>query len=82
MREWQLQEAKAHFSEVVRTVIDDGPQTVTLHGKPVVILISIEEYQQLKQPQPDFVQFIYNSPLKEIELNLERSTSTTREIDL
>lgn len=82
MREWQLQEAKAHFSEVVRTVIDDGPQTVTLHGKPVVILISIEEYQQLKQPQSDFVQFIYNSPLKEIELNLERSTSTTREIDL
>ncbi|MER5999993.1 type II toxin-antitoxin system prevent-host-death family antitoxin [Nonomuraea angiospora] len=32
---WQLQEAKQHFSEVVRKAHDKGPQIVTKHGKDV-----------------------------------------------
>ena len=34
--EWQLQEAKAKFSELVQKAIDDGPQTVTRRGQPAV----------------------------------------------
>lgn len=82
MKEWQLQDAKAHFSEVIKTVVNEGPQTVTLHGKPVVVLISVEEYQRLKEPQQDLISFIQNSPLKGIDLDIERSKSPTREIDL
>ncbi len=84
MREWQLQEAKAHFSDVIRTVISEGPQTVTLHGKPTVVVLSIEEYQRLTQPEENFVEFMQNSPLKGVDLDLERllSNTNTREIDL
>ena len=35
--EWQLQEAKAKFSELVQKAIDDGPQTVTRRGQPVAV---------------------------------------------
>ena len=33
MHAWQLQDAKAKFSELVQKAIDEGPQTVTRHGK-------------------------------------------------
>lgn len=37
MKTWQLQEAKAHFSEVVRQANQSGPQQITLHGALQVI---------------------------------------------
>ena len=35
---WQLQDAKARFGELVQKAIDDGPQTVTRHGKAAVVV--------------------------------------------
>jgi prevent-host-death family protein len=29
---WQVQEAKARFSELVQKAIEEGPQTVSRHG--------------------------------------------------
>ena len=80
MGEWQLQEAKARFSDVIKIVIKDGPQTVTLHGKPAVVLLSVQDYQRLIQPAENFVTFMQHSPLKGIELNLIRDTSSDRDI--
>jgi prevent-host-death family protein len=33
MATWQLQTAKAKLSELLRAVRDDGPQTISVHGK-------------------------------------------------
>ena len=35
---WKFQDAKAHFSQVVREVQQRGPQRVTVHGKGVAVL--------------------------------------------
>lgn len=35
---WQLQEAKNRFSEVVNLAMTQGEQTITRHGKPVVVV--------------------------------------------
>ena len=40
---WPLQEAKARFSELVRLAQTDGPQTVTVRGKPMVVITRAEE---------------------------------------
>jgi prevent-host-death family protein len=40
-RVWPLQEAKAKFSEVVRRAQAEGPQTVTVHGAPAVIITAV-----------------------------------------
>lgn len=37
-RTWPLQEAKAKFSELVRRAQTEGPQTVTVHGHPAVVI--------------------------------------------
>ena len=41
---WQLQEAKNHLGEVVRRALIEGPQMITRHGKPVVVVVSAEQY--------------------------------------
>ena len=40
-RIWSLQDAKAKFSELVRRAQDEGPQTVTVHGEPTVVVTAI-----------------------------------------
>ena len=32
MQSWQMQTAKARFSEVVKHAADEGPQEITVHG--------------------------------------------------
>ena len=46
--EWQLQEAKAKFSQLVQKAIDEGPQTVTRHGKPAVVVVAAEQFELLQ----------------------------------
>ena len=38
---WPLQKAKNEFSQVVDRALTEGPQTVTRHGKPVVVISAI-----------------------------------------
>jgi prevent-host-death family protein len=44
---WKLQDAKARFSELVRAARAHGPQTVTVHGRDAVVVLSAEEYARL-----------------------------------
>ena len=45
---WQLQEAKNQFSLVVDNALTKGPQTVTRHGEPTVMVISVAEFKRTK----------------------------------
>lgn len=77
-KKWKLIEAKNRFSEVVRKASEEGPQTITKHGKDSVIVISAEEYRKLEQPKTSLVEFFQSSPLSEIEMNLTRDKSPAR----
>ena len=48
MGTWQLQEAKARLSEVIKKADKEGPQSITVHGYPTAVVISRKEYEQLK----------------------------------
>lgn len=52
--EWQLQTAKMKFSELVRRAGTEGPQTVTVHGKRNVVVLSNEDYIALVNKKPSF----------------------------
>lgn len=49
MKAWQLQEAKAKFSEVVQAALNEGPQTVTRRGEEAVVILSQKAYLNLTQ---------------------------------
>jgi prevent-host-death family protein len=44
---WQLQDAKARFSELVRRAKRDGPQSVTVHGREEVVVIGADDFRRL-----------------------------------
>lgn len=82
---WQLQTAKAKFSEVFRLARTEGPQRITRQGKEGVVMISDEQYDRLtvKSRQPkSIVQFFRESPLVGVELDLVRDRDTGRDIKL
>ncbi|MDR1183941.1 MAG: type II toxin-antitoxin system Phd/YefM family antitoxin [Coriobacteriales bacterium] len=80
--EWQLQEAKNRFSEVVRQA-QRAPQTVTLHGKPSVVIVSFDEYLSLTRPKKSLLEVMRSAPEGFEDLCLERSAdSKLRDIAL
>jgi prevent-host-death family protein len=72
-REWQLQEAKKCFSRLVESARHDGPQTITLRGKPAVVVVSFEQFKKLTQPRTTLSQFFGQSPLHGMKLDLRRN---------
>jgi prevent-host-death family protein len=81
-REWQLQDAKNRLSQVVDSARHDGPQTITLRGKPAAVVVSFEEFRKLTQPRTSLAQFFKQSPLHGVELDLRRSDDLSREVEL
>ena len=82
---WQLQTAKARFSEVFRRARTEGPQRITRQGKEGVVMIAEEQFARLvgKADQPkSIVQFFRQSPLVGVDLDLERDRDTGRDIEL
>jgi antitoxin Phd len=82
---WQVQSAKARFSEVFRRARTEGPQRITRQGKEGVVMVAEEQYDQLvgKSRQPkNIVDFFRQSPLMGLDLNLKRDRSPARDINL
>lgn len=83
MQAWQMQEAKARLSEVVKCAEQLGPQNITVHGQSVAVVVSRAMYERLTGNQHSLVDFMRRSPLYGLEeLELERDTSLTRELAL
>jgi prevent-host-death family protein len=78
--EWQLQQAKARFSELVQKAIDEGPQIVTRRGKPSVVVLALQEYERLRQRKPSLKEVLMSGPEGEFDLP-PRVRDSGREID-
>lgn len=82
---WQLQTAKARFSELFRRARTEGPQVVTRQGKEQVVVLPAEQFAQLlkrsRQPK-SLVKFFAESPLAQVKLDLSRDLDLGREIKL
>jgi len=82
MNAWQVQDAKARFSELLRSAAAEGPQAITVRGRTAAVVVSQEEYERLKGKKPSLVEFMRSSPLAGVDLEIERDRSPDRDIDL
>ena len=56
---WQVQDAKARFSELLETSLSEGPQIVTKRGKEAAVLVPIDEWRRLeKRARPDLKELL------------------------
>jgi prevent-host-death family protein len=82
---WQIQTAKARFSEVFRRARTEGPQRISRQGKETVVMVSQEQYERLvgKVHQPkSIVEFFRESPLVGLDLDIDRDRDPGRDIEL
>jgi len=82
---WQLQTAKAQFSELFRRARAEGPQYVTKSGKEAVVVVPAEQFEELiarrRQPK-SLVEFFRRSPLVNAGIDFEREPDYGRDIEL
>lgn len=77
--EWQLQHAKARFSELIDRTIREGPQTVTRHGKAVAVVVPAGEYRRLRTRGKSLKAILTSGPPG--ELKIVRSREPGRVVD-
>jgi prevent-host-death family protein len=82
MRNWQLQEAKARLSEVVKSSEKDGPQAISVRGKTTAVVLSKSDYDRLRRQRPSFLELVRDSPLAGVTLELTRDRSPVRKVRL
>jgi prevent-host-death family protein len=44
---WSLADAKAKLSEVVDRAMREGPQRITRHGRPAVVVVTEDEWSRV-----------------------------------
>jgi prevent-host-death family protein len=83
MVSWGIAALKAKASEVVEDAQKKGPQEITKNGKPVAVLIGVEEYKKsrLSKPKESLVQYFRKSPAYGIDFNVERVPMKPRKVE-
>ena len=79
---WTVAEAKAKFSELVEQVHAGGPQTITKHGQPTVVVVAAEEWERKTRRVGSLADFFAESPLRGSGLKAPRSEDGPRQVDL
>ena len=81
MQRWQIQTAKARFSELVKHAAQEGPQDITLHGRSVAVVVSRELFDRLSGNEQSLADFMRASPLHGREdIEFDRNRSLAREV--
>lgn len=81
---WALQDAKAQLSEVARRALTEGPQHVTVRGKPSLVVLSEADYAALlrRRRRKPLAELLAGSPVAGDELALTRSRDKGRKVAL
>jgi antitoxin Phd len=80
---WQLQEAKARFSYVVKRALEDEPQLVTRSGQPAVYIVAAKTYDaEHARHEISRKGVLLSSPCRDVELDVRRDQDEGREVVL
>jgi antitoxin Phd len=58
MSHWQVQDAKARFSELLETCLEQGPQVVTKRGVDTAVLVPIDQWRRMQAARPTLKQLL------------------------
>jgi len=73
---WELEDAKARLSELVRKARDEGPQRVTIRGRDAVVVVASDEFNTLQAhaARRSLRELLANSPLLDFEFGTASSS--------
>jgi prevent-host-death family protein len=79
--EWAVADAKARLSELLDTA-NDRPLTITRNGKPVAVVVGIEEWKRRTKPKGTLADFFQSAPEGFEALDLERARDQPRDVNI
>jgi prevent-host-death family protein len=80
LKSLRLRDAKASLSAVVGAAERGEPTTITKHGKPAAVVVSVEDARRLySADRPNFADLLMSIPEP---LEVERDRSPFRDVDL
>jgi antitoxin Phd len=84
MSSWQVQDAKARFSEFLNATLKKGPQVVTRRGVETAVLVPIAEWRRLqKAARPSLKDLLHGAAPQFEDLVPERGRLPRRQpVDL
>ena len=80
MASWQVQEARARFSDLMTAAAEHGPQTIMIRGSRAAVVLSADAYDRLSRTKPSLARFLKESPLAGVDLDLKRDRSAGRQV--
>ncbi|TJV23194.1 MAG: type II toxin-antitoxin system Phd/YefM family antitoxin [Mesorhizobium sp.] len=83
--ELHLKDAKNNLSKLVRQAREQGPQTITVRGKPTAVVLSPEDYDRLVGATPSLAEYLLSGPVWDddfVEEVNRRPKTKIRVIDL
>lgn len=76
---WQLQDARDNLSRLIKLASSGVAQTVTVRGKPVVVIVSTAEVEKLTRPAAGSLSKLLRKPgLAGDDLKIEREKESGR----
>ncbi len=84
MASWQVQDAKARFSEFLDATLQKGPQVVTRRGVETAVLVPIAEWRRLqKTARPSLKDLLLGAAPRFEDLDAKRGRLRRRQpVDL
>ena len=80
---WQLQAAKSNLSQLIKLAANGDAQIVTVHGKPMVVVVSAQEYARLTRPQQGKLSAVLLRPeLMAEDMDISRTCDGGRDVGL
>lgn len=80
--EWQLQEAKGNFSQLIKRAAGGDAQVVTVHGMPTAVVLSVAEYARLTRRRGKLSAALLSPDLALKDSEIARSRDAGRDIVL
>jgi antitoxin Phd len=62
MAKWQVHEAKARLSELIREAEKNGPQIITRRGFEQAVVLSVSDYRALTPGQMNLKDYLLGGP--------------------
>ncbi len=81
MGSWQVQDAKARFSEFLDATVEKGPQVVTRRGVATAVMVPITEWNRLQRAaRPSLKTLLLSAEARYDNLVPERRKSRRRPV--
>jgi prevent-host-death family protein len=78
---WQVQDAKARFSELLETALAEGPQIVTKRGAEAAVLVPIGQWRRIEaETRPNLKELLLATEPRDESLVAPRQALGSREL--